>query len=175
MRIPFASPSSAEAQRTRRRRHVTSRENVAHLTGFRDRRDSRHRPGRLPVTDGRYEIRAEVAKGHCVTLGKSLADVVNEPGAPAWPMSHPPDRQFAQRAAGWRGAMSAPSRVLEEIRDHDRRDRAHQRAAAIADEAWAALQPSIVPGVTEVDLSNQLEADEGRAPRGRLTHRRIWP
>ncbi len=146
---------------------VTSRENVAYLTGFSGSAGTLViAPGRAYlVTDGRYEIRArEVAKGYRVTLGKSLADVVNElPGRPrlAYEPTHLTDSRLSELQAGVRRAELRPeSRVLEEIRAVKDPDEIAliERAAAIADEAWAALQPSIVPGVTEVELSNQLEA-----------------
>lgn len=146
---------------------VTSRENVAYLTGFAGSAGTLViAPGRsYLVTDGRYEIRArEVAKGYRVTLGKSLADVVNElPGRPrlAYEPTHLTDNRLSELLAGVRRAELRPeSRVLEEIRAVKDPDEIAliERAATIADEAWAALQPSLVPGVTEVELSNQLEA-----------------
>jgi Xaa-Pro aminopeptidase len=146
---------------------VTDRENVAYLTGFSGSAGTLViGPGRAYLlTDGRYEIRAKaLAKGYKVTLGKSLADVVNElPGRPTliYEQGHLTDGRLSELRSGVRRASLVPEgRVLQEIRAMKDPGEIEllERAVLIGDEAWSRLQPSIVPGVTEVELANQLEA-----------------
>lgn len=147
---------------------VTSRENIAYLTEFSGSAGTLViAPGRAYLlTDGRYEIRARtVAKGYRVTLGKSIADVVNElPGRPRliYESAHLTDGRLREVLAGVKRAELVPeARVLEEVRAvKDTEEIALiERAATLADQAWAALQTYIVPGVTEIELANQLEAE----------------
>lgn len=145
---------------------VTSREDVAYLTGFSGSAGALViAPGRAYLlTDGRYEIRARsVAMGYSVTLGKSLADVVNDlPGRPrlVYDPNHMTDGRLQELQAGLSRADLVPeSRVLGAIRAVKDAGEINliARAAEIADQAWEALQPLIVPGVAEVALANRLE------------------
>lgn len=145
---------------------ITTRENVAYLTGFGGSAGTLVlAPGRsYLLTDGRYEIRAKAqAKGVCVTVGKSLPDVVNEiPGRPV--LIYETDNLSSSRLRatkkGVQRAALAPERgLVEDLRAvKDDAEQALVRCAAqIADRAWDALQPEIVPGVPERRLGARLE------------------
>lgn len=145
---------------------ITTRENVAYLTGFGGSAGTLVLAPGLSylLTDGRYEIRAKTqAKGVCVTVGKSLPDVVNEiPGRPV--LVYEPDNLSSSRLRatkkGVQRATLAPEQgLVEELRavKDDAEQALVRRAVLTADRAWETLQPEIVPGATERHLGARLE------------------
>jgi Xaa-Pro aminopeptidase len=146
---------------------ITTRENVAYLTGFGGSAGTLVlAPGKaFLLTDSRYEIRAKAqARGVAVVVGKSLTDVVNDlPGRPTliYEADNVSDSRHQDFLSGIRrGELVAERGLVQGLRavKDDEEIELLREAVRIADVGWELLQDEIVPGKTELQLADRLEA-----------------
>lgn len=145
---------------------ITTRENVAYLTGFGGSAGTLViAPGRnFLLTDGRYDVRARAeASGVAVTIGKSLPEVINAlPGRPVllYEANNITAARLNELLAGVRRARLEPDDALvlslRAVKD-ETEERLIRKACETADRAWADLQEAIQPGVSERALADRLE------------------